>query len=95
MTAHEFIKSYKWLPVNQECKREGKYVRPSNSTLRRWLERKSVLINGTAYMPNDEIDPSEPIVEVQFFPKGRTVTMTYSTTNIITDKLPSTCKHLS
>jgi len=49
-------------------------VKASNSERRRWLQNKSVIINGTKPNWNDEID--FPVEELIFFPKSnRRVTM--------------------
>lgn len=66
MTAFEYLKSLPCLPASKEGR---KYGRPSNSEMRRWLEKGSVIINGVKPSPNDEINP--PIKELIFFPKGK------------------------
>jgi len=43
-------------------------VAASNSERRRWLQNKSVIINGTKPNWNDEI--SMPVTELVFFPKS-------------------------
>ena len=71
MKAIEFLKSFPYLPSSREG---GKLGRPSNSELRRWLEKSSVQINGERLLPGDEI--SYPIFELIFFPCAKTqVTM--------------------
>lgn len=65
MKAHDFIKSIEFLP----CSAEGDFKgRPSNSELRRWLNNRSVIINNTKPMPDEEINL--PIASLIFFPKG-------------------------
>lgn len=41
---------------------------PSNSELKRWLKKKSVLVNGTTPDVNDEV--IFPINQLVFFPKS-------------------------
>jgi len=65
MTAYEFLKTIKWLPMSTE--------RPctvaSHSEIKRWLRKKSVIINGLKPSPEDEI--TLPIRELVFFPKAK------------------------
>jgi hypothetical protein len=70
MTAWEYLRSIPWLPQSREGSRTGK---PSNSETKRWLEQKAVVINGDRPGPYDEIP--ECIVQLEFFPSGRKVTM--------------------
>ena len=44
-------------------------TRPSRSEVKRWLKKKSVILNGERPKPNDEI--SFPVKELVFFPKGK------------------------
>lgn len=69
MTALEYLKNLPYLPYDRENMR----MEPSNSVLRRWLERGSVIINGVKPKPNDEVN--YPITELVFFPKRDRVTM--------------------
>lgn len=46
---------------------------PSNSELRRWCDRKAVIINGMAHAWNDTVE--FPIRSLVLFPKRRTVTL--------------------
>ena len=67
MTAFELLKHIKqeaFLPMSTEkpC------TEASNSELRRWLEKKSVVINGEKPSFSDTI--LFPITELVFFPKG-------------------------
>ncbi len=69
MTAFEFMKGLKhdwWslLPSNDEGK-----PTVSHGQIRRWLERRSVVINGIRPGPDDEI--TFPIESFVFFPKGK------------------------
>lgn len=74
MTAFEYLKSLPYLPVSlQRGKGKEIYGRPSNSEIRRWLVNKSVRINGMNPLPEDQI--FFPIIELIFFPTGRTCTM--------------------
>lgn len=72
MNALEFLKSIPrtWLPRSREGR---KCENPSNSELRRWLNKSSVIINASKPKPNDKI--TFPITELIFFPKGNRVTM--------------------
>uniref|UniRef100_A0A6M3KE05 RNA-binding S4 domain-containing protein n=1 Tax=viral metagenome TaxID=1070528 RepID=A0A6M3KE05_9ZZZZ len=72
MTAFEYLKSLPHLPVNTERGINP----PSNSDLKRWLNKGSVIINGVKPKPEDEIE--FPITELVFFPKGRRTTMIQS-----------------
>ena len=69
MKAVDFLKEYPYLPVTLK-RGEGKeiYGRPSNAELNRWLQNKSVVINGKSPQPLDEIE--YPITELVFFPKS-------------------------
>ncbi len=69
MIAHEYLKGLKYLPINAETLLK----RPSNSTLRRWLDRGSVIINNSTPKWNEEI--KFPINKLVFFSKGNKVTM--------------------
>jgi len=73
MTALEYLQSLR--PIYLPVSREGSIpcAPPSNSELKRWLRKGSVIINGTTPSPLDEVQ--EPIHELIFFPKGRRVTM--------------------
>lgn len=64
MTAFELLKSIKWPPMSKEhpC------TYPSHSELKRWLKKKSVLINGVTPDVNDEV--KLPIDELVFFHKS-------------------------
>ena len=72
MNSIEYLKSIPrgWLPQSREGKKDGE---PSNSELRRWLEKGSVVINGTKPRPSDDIHL--PIKELIFFPRGNRVTI--------------------
>ena len=65
MNAFEYLKSFPFLPPSTEGKKCG---RPSNSEIRRWLEKKSVIINGVKANYDDEIN--FPIIELIFFPNS-------------------------
>lgn len=65
MTAFEYLKSVPYLPASREGRKCGQ---PSNSEIRRWLMKKSVIINGTKPLPGDEIN--FPIRKLIFFPSG-------------------------
>lgn len=65
MTALQFLISMRpCIPMSTErpC------TETSNSELRRWLEKGSVIINGTKPKPQDIV--SYPITELVFFPKS-------------------------
>lgn len=65
MTALEYLISLPHVPMalngNKPCA-------ASNSERRRWLESRSVIINGVKPGPQDEI--VFPVNELVFFPKG-------------------------
>lgn len=68
ITAFEFLKyiqQHGFLPMSTEqpC------TEPSNSELKRWLKKSSVVINRKKPQPNDEV--FFPIIELVFFPKGK------------------------
>jgi len=65
MTAYEFLLLFKWLPMSTErpC------TRPSHSEIKRWLKKRSVIINGLTPLPNDLIEM--PVVQLIFFPKSK------------------------
>ena len=69
MTAFEYLKSLPYLPDSKEGR---KYGQPSNSEIRRWLMKKSVIINGIKPLPGDEVN--FPIRELIFFPEGKSKT---------------------
>ena len=71
MTAYAFLVRY-WredcggvLPMSTErpC------TVPSNSEVRRWLDKGAVILNGTTPKPNDAI--TFPITDLVFFPHAR------------------------
>ncbi len=69
MTALEFLKHRRdrgHVPTSKEGNGLGP---PSNSELRRWLDKKSVLINGRKPRAKEEV--SYPITQLQFFPGSR------------------------
>jgi len=66
MTAFEYLKSFPFLPPSTEGKRSGT---PSNSEIKRWLIKQSVIINGEKVSPHTEV--SFPITELVFFPGGK------------------------
>ena len=66
MTALEYLKSLPFSPVSTEGNRCGP---ASNSELRRWLIKRSVVINGVRPLPHDKI--CFPIASLVFFPKGK------------------------
>ena len=71
MNAFLYIKSLQYLPDSTEGQKTG---RPSNSEIRRWLIKKSVLVNGITPSPDDEI--TFPVIELIFFPtSNRKTTM--------------------
>jgi len=63
-----------WLCFN-EC--FDNFRGASNSEKRRWLENKSVIINGRPIGPDEACpwDKPEDLVSLVFFPSGTTVTM--------------------
>jgi hypothetical protein len=65
MTAFEFLKTIRYLPMSVErpCSKA------SNSEIKRWLRKKSVLINGLLPDVNDVI--KFPVFQLVFFPKGK------------------------
>lgn len=63
ITAYEFIRSIPWIPSNDDGDRA------SNSDIRRWFDRKAVIINGVKPDWRDEI--TLPVHELVFFPKGK------------------------
>jgi len=65
VTAFEFLKSIPHVPMTMNG---NKPIPTSNSERRRWLERKSVNINGEFPGPNDEI--KFPLTEVVIFAKS-------------------------
>lgn len=71
MQAWKFLCSIPHVPMQFNGEQP---VKASNSERRRWLQNKSVIINGTKPNWNDEID--FPVEELIFFPKSnRRVTM--------------------
>lgn len=66
MRAIDFLKDLRDLGLTPLDKAQGKFSRPSNKCLQRWLENSSVLINGVK--PNDVV--TFPIDEMVFFPKN-------------------------
>lgn len=48
---------------------------PSNSELRRWLQQKSVCVNGATPQPDDLIEL--PVKQLQYFPKSAKRRTTY------------------
>ncbi len=73
MTAYEFLKNYRdtagfYLPYD----RTNMVAKPSNGTIRRWLEQKSVLINNNFPGPQDEL--TFPLENLIFFPKSENKT---------------------
>jgi hypothetical protein len=54
-----------YLPMSTE----SPCTKSSRSEVKRWLKKKSVIINGSKPLPSDEI--SFPVNELVFFPKGR------------------------
>jgi len=65
MTALEFLKQIKHLPLSTE-----KPCTPvSNSELKRWIKNGSVLFNGETVDVNEEID--FPVNSIIFFPNGK------------------------
>ena len=67
MTAIEFLKSLPFLPISVEGRIP--FHRPSNSELKRWLEKGSVDINHVRPKPHDKIE--FPICKLQFFPGAK------------------------
>jgi hypothetical protein len=69
MTAYEFLLYLsRNIPLPPVTSSTG-FEEPSNRELKRWLENKSVLINGQRPGPKDTV--SFPINSLSFFPKGR------------------------
>jgi len=69
-TTLEFLLRLPWLPHSRE--RSGP---PSNSEVRRWLERGSVQINGKAARKDDVVE--YPITSLVFFGKSKSRTTFY------------------
>jgi len=69
MNAFEYLKSFEFLP-----QRGANLInrRPSNSEIRRWLQNKSIIINGEKPPPEDEIE--FPVTSLIFFPASRPIT---------------------
>jgi len=65
MQAFKFLCSLPHVPMQFNG---DKPVRASNSEKRRWLQNKSVIINGVKPNWNDEI--CFPVTELVFFPKS-------------------------
>ncbi len=65
MTAFNFLKKIKWLPMSTErpC------TRATNSEIKRWLKKRSVVINGKRPNVSDTVE--FPIIELVFFPNGK------------------------
>lgn len=66
MTALEFIISLR--PAVPMGFQGTKPIEASNGQIRRWLQDKAIIINGTKPGPQDEIQ--YPITQVVFFPKS-------------------------
>lgn len=67
MKAFELLKSLRdRAHVCPRSRERGKTGSPSNSEIRRWLEKGSVLINGKRPEPNDLV--AFPISQLVFFP---------------------------
>ena len=62
MEAFKYLKSLPWIPR-----------KPSNSELWRWLNNKSIMINGATPSPKDEVE--FPIEQLIFFKGEKKVTM--------------------
>lgn len=60
-----------WLRDNVSipCSTEGKNIIPSNSELRRWLQKQSVIVNGDRIGIDDEV--KFPITSLVFHPNGK------------------------
>lgn len=65
MTALEFLKQIKFLPMSTE----NPCTKATKSEIKRWLKKKSVVINNIRPLPSDEIN--FPIINLVFFPKGK------------------------
>lgn len=65
------VNAYAWLSgLKDYCPHDHDGKRPSNGTIRRWLEQKAVQINGQR--PTMKCDVGFPIWELVFFPsRGR------------------------
>jgi len=65
MNAFDFIKQIEHLPMSTErpC------TQVSNSELKRWFKKKSILFNGETVDMNEKID--FPVHTIIFFPKGK------------------------
>lgn len=70
MTAWDFLKSIHSACQFMSRERTGK---ASNSELKRWLQNKSVIINGKRPAFDDDID--FPITQMVLFPKKNRVTL--------------------
>ena len=66
MRAIDYLKKLPYLPASVE---RGKLGRPSNSELGRWLDNKSVIINGQTPRRTDEV--VFPIESLIFFPRSK------------------------
>jgi hypothetical protein len=77
MTAYQYLCGVqKFLPVSRENTNPCKPV--SKSEIKRWLQNKTVIINGRR--PNWDEQIQFPIDELVFFPNARTrTTMIYET----------------
>jgi len=72
---HEHLKEFPYLHSTEG----DKLNKPSNSELKRWLMKASVIINGVRPKPWDTIE--YPITELVFFPKSK-----YRCTVMLPDK---------
>lgn len=68
MTSYEFLIYLVNNGIYLPCSTEKSPEKASNSEVKRWLEKKSVIINGQKPGPKDIIQ--FPITELIFFPKG-------------------------
>jgi hypothetical protein len=65
MTAFEYLKYLKANGIMPGSKEGSMLGLPSNSEMRRWLAKGSVLINSMKPQPNDEVE--FPIAQLIFF----------------------------
>ncbi len=66
MDAFKFVKTLEYLPSSTEGSKLG---RPSNSEIRRWLLKRSIVINGVRPLSGDEL--CFPIKGLIFFPSSK------------------------
>lgn len=65
MRAYDLIRDIRWLPMSTEkpC------TQASNSEIKRWFKKKSIIINDIVVKIDDIIEM--PVVSLVFFPKSK------------------------